>query len=65
MERQFLMIEQGDRIIREYDAEFARLRGYIHYGFNDGAAIIQRFQHGLQPRINGRLQGVTYISYNN
>ncbi|CAA7023962.1 unnamed protein product [Microthlaspi erraticum] len=51
LEAQFLRLEQGKRSVRNYKAEFTRLRRYVRYGQGDEAAITRIFMHGLRPKL--------------
>ncbi|XP_010451397.1 PREDICTED: uncharacterized protein LOC104733522 [Camelina sativa] len=62
LEAKFLELEQTDRSVRKYEAEFSRLQRYTSYRGKDEAAIIQRFMRGLRPDIRSRLQAVVFSS---
>lgn len=59
MEQAFLRLEQGEKSVREYDAEFTKLSKYVYYGNGDEAIIVRKFLRGLRPEIGSRLQAVT------
>lgn len=63
LEIQFQELIQGDRSVRDYEAEFTRLRRYAHYGPEDEGAVIRKFLRGLQPEIMSRLSVVEFHSF--
>ncbi|CAA7039966.1 unnamed protein product [Microthlaspi erraticum] len=62
MEQAFVALTQGNRSVREYEAEFIKLQKYVTYGYGDERAMVRKFLQGLKPEIGGRLQAVTYSS---
>ncbi|XP_010496022.1 PREDICTED: uncharacterized protein LOC104773148 [Camelina sativa] len=62
LEAKFLKLEQAERSVRKYEAEFSRLQRYTSYGDEDKAATIRRFMRGLRPEIRSRLQAVVFSS---
>ena len=51
---------QGGLSVRKYEAEFTRLRKYVHYGREDEMMIIRKFLRGLNPYIRSRLEAVEF-----
>ena len=51
---------QGGLSVRKYEAEFTRLRKYVHYGREDEMMIIRKFLRGLNPYIRRRLEAVKF-----
>ena len=62
LEIQFLELTQGNRKVREYEAEFTKLRKYSPYGARNEGALIQRFIRGLRADFASRLQVVMFHS---
>ncbi|CAA7047612.1 unnamed protein product [Microthlaspi erraticum] len=60
MEQAFVALTQGNRSVREYEAEFIKLQKYVTYGYGDERTMVRKFLQGLKPEIGGRLQAVTY-----
>ena len=62
LEIQFLELTQGNRKVREYEAEFTKLRKYSPYGARNEGALIRRFIRGLRADLASRLQVVKFHS---
>lgn len=62
MEQAFLRLEQGEKSVREYDAEFTKLSKYVYYGNGDKSIIVHKFLRGLKPDIGSQLQPDTFGS---
>ncbi|KAL0797258.1 hypothetical protein Bca101_068635 [Brassica carinata] len=60
LETQFMTLVQGDNSVRRYEAEFTRLRRYVHCGQEDEPMIIRKFLRGLSPDIRSRLEAVEF-----
>ncbi|CAA7040904.1 unnamed protein product [Microthlaspi erraticum] len=60
MEQAFVTLTQGNKSVREYEAEFIRLQKYVIYGNGDDGVMVRKFLQGLSPETGGRLQAVTY-----
>lgn len=63
LETQFMELKQGKMSVREYEAEFARLRNYTNYGHDDELAVIRKFVRGLRPQIRSRLRMLELQNY--
>ncbi|CAA7059158.1 unnamed protein product [Microthlaspi erraticum] len=59
---EFMRLNQGEKSVREYEAEFMRLQRYISYCNVDDEALVRQFMEGLKPEIESRLQSVTFSS---
>lgn len=55
MERQFINLTQGDRTVREYEAEFTRIHHFVFNGQDDESTMIQNFMYGLRHELGSRL----------
>ena len=53
----FMDLVQGDRTVREYDAEFSRLVVAYAARHVDQRTLVQRFLRGLQPDLQDQVQG--------
>ena len=62
LEIQFFELTQGNRKVREYEAEFTKLRKYSPYGARNEDALIRRFIRGLRADLASRLQVVKFLS---
>ncbi|KAF8045786.1 hypothetical protein N665_4416s0001, partial [Sinapis alba] len=51
---------QGGLSVHRYEAEFTRLRQYVHYGQEDEMMIIRKSLWGLSPDIRSRLEAVEF-----
>ncbi|CAA7021304.1 unnamed protein product [Microthlaspi erraticum] len=60
--QEFLRLEQGEKSVRAYEAEFMRLQRYASYCNEDDKALVRQFMQGLKPEIGGRLQSVTFTN---
>ncbi|XP_048628720.1 uncharacterized protein LOC125599496, partial [Brassica napus] len=60
LEIKFMELVQGGLSVRKYEAEFTRLRKYVHYGREDEMMIIRKFLRGLNPYIRSRLEAVEF-----
>ncbi|XP_024014692.1 uncharacterized protein LOC112088540 [Eutrema salsugineum] len=60
LKREFMELEQGEKNVWEYEAEFTRLRQLVFYGQNDEEAVVQKFLRGLDPEIASRLVAGTF-----
>ncbi|KAF8088069.1 hypothetical protein N665_0555s0001 [Sinapis alba] len=60
LEIKFMELVQGGLSVRRYEAEFTRLRQYVHYGQEDEMMIIRKFLRGLSPDIRSRLEAVEF-----
>ena len=61
-EIQFLELTKGNRKVREYEAEFTKLRKYSPSGARNEGALIRRFIRGLRADLASRLQVVKFHS---
>ncbi|CAA7046738.1 unnamed protein product [Microthlaspi erraticum] len=59
MEQAFVTLMQGNKSVREYEAEFIHLQKYVNYGNGDDGVMVRKFLQGLTPETGGRLQVVT------
>ncbi|XP_048598049.1 uncharacterized protein LOC125578942 [Brassica napus] len=62
LEIQFWELTQGNRKVREYEAEFTKLRKYSPYGARNEGTLIRRFIRGLRADLASRLQVVKFHS---
>ncbi|CAA7034088.1 unnamed protein product [Microthlaspi erraticum] len=60
--QEFLRLEQGEKSVREYEAEFMRLQRYVSYCNVDDKALVRQFMQGLKPEIGSRLQSATFTN---
>ncbi|XP_022572856.1 uncharacterized protein LOC111214369 [Brassica napus] len=60
LEIKFMELVHGGLSVRKYEAEFTRLRKYVHYGRVDEMMIIRKFLRGLNPYIRSRLEAVEF-----
>ncbi|KAG2294014.1 hypothetical protein Bca52824_040683 [Brassica carinata] len=49
LQRQFANLVQGDKMVREYESEFMRLRRHVLRGQDDEETMISNFMFGLKP----------------
>ena len=55
-------LTQGNRKVREFEAEFTKVRKYSPYGPRNEGALIRRFIRGLRADLASHLQVVKFHS---
>ncbi|CAA0828148.1 Unknown protein, partial [Striga hermonthica] len=63
IERQFLVLEQGNSTVDEYEREFTRLGFFVTYMVDTEEKRSNRFREGLLPKIHHNLAGHVSLSY--